>query len=93
MNPIHIFSEGIWLGASKLLGRPVTADEAYPCLCWVRPRDCGKDEPWGCPCWGRRDLASVPDDCCARRNGRAIAEIQREARRLLDVSLGQRLAS
>ncbi len=73
-----------WFAARSPLGL------VYPCRCDERPRDCGKDEPWGCPCWGRRDLASVPERCCARRNWGAIAEIQREARRLLDVSLGLR---
>mgnify|MGYP001607777629 CR=1 FL=1 len=86
MNEIHV--SGIWIGASKLLGRPVR-DEPYPCLCLIRPRDCGKDEPWGCPCWGRRDLASVPERCCAQRNPRTLTALRAEAQRLLDMSLGR----
>ncbi len=93
MNPIHVWAPGNWIGASTLLGRPVGTDEPYPCLCWVRPRDCGKDEPWGCPCWGRYDLSVLPADCCAHRNPRTQRGLQREARRLLDVSLGRGLAS
>jgi hypothetical protein len=64
-----------WLGASKLLGRPVTGDEPYPCVCWVRRRDCMKSEPWGCPCWGRPMIASLPPDCCARRDLRNLANV------------------
>lgn len=90
MNPIHVLAPGNWIGASKLLGRPVSPAEPYPCLCWARPRDCGKDEPWGCPCWGRRDLASMPERCCAKRNPRTLRALRAEAQRLLDVSLGLR---
>ncbi len=75
---------GFWFAARSPLSL------VYPCRCDERPRDCGKDEPWGCPCWGRRDLAAVRDSCCARRNMKAIQAIQAEARRLLDVSLGLR---
>lgn len=66
---------------------------SYPCRCHERPRDCGKNEPWGCPCWGRYDLASLPLECCARRNPRTQQGLAREAQRLLDSSLGLRLAS
>jgi hypothetical protein len=58
---------GVWLAASKLLGRPVSADEPYPCRCWLNRRDCDKAGPWGCPCYGRADVEAVPGDCCARR--------------------------
>lgn len=73
---------GVWLAAR------VSTAVTYPCRCHERPRDCGKDEPWGCPCWGRWDLAAVPEQCCARRNLRTLDGLAREARRLLDMSLG-----
>lgn len=72
-----------------MVGRDVLTTETYPCLCWARPRDCGKDEPWGCPCWGRYDLSAVPEGCCARRNLATLEGLRRQAARLLDVSLGR----
>jgi hypothetical protein len=78
---------GFWFAARS------STSVAYPCRCHERPRDCGKDEPWGCPCWGRQDLLAVPAQCCARRNGKAIAAIHARAQRLLDASLGRAVAS
>ncbi len=76
---------GLWFAAKS----PTCA--LYPCRCWEHgARDCGKSEPWGCPCWGRRDLFAVPQACCGRRNLQALDEVRREAQRPLDVSLGLR---
>lgn len=72
--------KNFWFAAKSPLG--VT----YPCRCRERSRrSCGSQ--W-CPCWGRADVMAMPPDCCARRNLRTIEAIHREARRLLDISLG-----
>lgn len=54
---------------------------AYPCRCAEQGgRGCGKDSPWGCPCWGRFDLANVPGDCCARRRLATLTALAVRAR-------------
>jgi hypothetical protein len=83
-----ILSMSIWLATGTSTAVP------YPCRCdEKRGRDCGKDEPWGCPCWGRFDLASVPQGCCARRRLATLEAIRARALALLDVSLGRSVGS
>lgn len=43
-GPAQLPVRGIWLAASRLLGRPCRVDEPYPHVCRIggrRARDCG----------------------------------------------------
>jgi hypothetical protein len=65
---------GIWLGATAILGRPVRADEPYPCLCGYRKGRTGWEKTslpcktageHTCPCYGRPKRVNAA--CCGGR--------------------------
>jgi hypothetical protein len=51
---------GVWIVAGTPIGEP------YPCPCGDA-RHHKRDPDRFCPCIGRRDLAVLPDGCCAVR--------------------------
>ena len=69
---------GIWLAASKQLGRDVSTHEPYPCLC--QPRRGSICSGWkGCPCYQRISESHLPGGCCGPRTHQAMLDTQAAA--------------